>query len=82
MVQQVPTKGTYLGKPISSNDTETKTSRSISESRMGEPKMSDIIEHLNESKWVTQSKLRKGQSNSTEEVEVGKNKKYNIQNTK
>ena len=49
---------------------------------MGEPKMSDIIEHLNESKWVTQSKLRKGQSNSTEEVEVGKNKKYNIQNTK
>ena len=45
---------------------------------MGEPKMSDKIERLDESKWATQSKLRKGQPNSTEEVEVGKTHK--IQN--
>ena len=49
---------------------------------MGEPKKADIIEHLNRSKRTTQSKLRKGQPNSTEEVEVGKNTKYKIQNTK
>ena len=78
-VQQVHIKGTYSGKPISSNDSEPKTSRAISESRMGEPKIADlVIKHLYRSKWTTQSKLRKDQPKSTEEVEVEKNTKYTM----
>ena len=51
-------------KPISSNDTEpgSKISRAGSESRMGEPKISDIvIEHLNQTSWTTPSKLSMGE---------------------
>ena len=79
MLHQVHIKGTSLGKPISSNDTESKTSREIPESRMVEPKIADIvIKHLNKSKWTTQSKLRMGEPNSTEEVKGGKNKNYKM----
>ena len=81
VIQQVQVKGTYSGKPISSNDTEpgSKISRARSESRMGEPKISEIIiEHLNKTSWTTPSKLSMGEPNSTKEVQVGRYTNYRM----
>ena len=69
-------RGTYLGEPIFSNKTiprkgtKTKTSRVISKLRMGEPKMSDIIEHLDEVEVAKNIKRSLGEHGSHKDVNV------------